>query len=181
MGSFKEYVRFSYFLPLRERLSAASPLLPRVRSKTLRLHPCRLGAEALRRLQRWGILEQTKTGCFAWALIPNYCHLLLQTGTAPIATVMRRLLTGHALFFNRRHRCSGHLFQNRYKSILCQEDTYPLELVRYIHLNPLRAKLVIDMDALGKHPFSGHGVIMGKHTHPWQNAGTYIEGTRRGS
>ena len=115
------------------------------------------------------ILEQTETGCYAWALIPNHCHLLLQRGTAPIATVMRRLLTGHAICFNRRHRRSGHLFQNRYKSILCQEDTYLLELVRYIHLNPLRAKLVIDMDALGKYPFSGHGVIMGKHTHPWQD------------
>ena len=110
------------------------------------------------------ILEQTETGCYAWALIPNHCHLLLQTGTAPIATVMRRLLTGHAICFNRRHRRSGHLFQNRYKSILCQEDTYLLELVRYIHLNPLRAKLVIDMDALGKYPFSGHGVIMDKKT-----------------
>ncbi|MGB5619932.1 MAG: hypothetical protein WBM78_24040 [Desulfobacterales bacterium] len=58
--------------------------------------------------------------------------------------------TGHAVSFNRRH---GHLFQNRYKSILCQEDSYLLELVRYINLNPLRAKLVADMDALGKYPF----------------------------
>ena len=109
------------------------------------------------------ILEQTETGYYAWALIPNHCHLLLQTGTAPIATVMLRLLTGHAICFNRRHRCSGHLFQNRYKSILCQEDTYLLELVRYIHLNPLRAESVIDMDALEKYPFSGHGVILKKN------------------
>ncbi len=82
---------------------------------------------------------------------------------------MRRLLTGHATRFNRRHRRHGHLFQNRYKSILCQEDAYLLELVRYIHLNPLRAKLVDDMDALGRFPFSGHGVIMGKHIQPWQD------------
>ena len=53
----------------------------------------------------------------------------------------------------RDHRRQGHLFQNRYKLILCQEDSYLLELVRYIHLNPLRAKLVADMDALGKYPF----------------------------
>lgn len=81
------------------------------------------------------IIEQTGTECYAWALIPNHFHLLLRTGNAPIATVMRRLLTGHAVTFNRRHRRSGHLFQNRYKSILCQEDPYLLERVRYIHSN----------------------------------------------
>ena len=116
-----------------------------------------------------GILEETATACYAWALIPNHFHLLLRTGNAPIATVMRRLLTGHATRFNRRHRRHGHLFQNRYKSILCQEDAYLLELVRYIHLNPLRAKLVDNMDALGRFSFSGHGVIMGKHSQSWQD------------
>ena len=67
------------------------------------------------------ILEQTKTACYAWSLIPNHFHLLLKTGQEPIATVMRRLLTGHAVRYNRRHQRHGHLFQNRYKSILCQE------------------------------------------------------------
>ena len=102
-------------------------------------------------LDRLGaIVEETDTGCYAWALIPNHFHLLLRTGNVPIATVMRRLLTGHAARYNRRHRRSGHLFQNRYKSILCQADSYLLELVRYIHLNPLRAKLVENMDSLGQ-------------------------------
>lgn len=55
---------------------------------------------------------------------------------------MRRLLTGYALWYNRSRNRHGHLFQNRFKSILCQEDAYLLELVRYIHLNPLRAGLV---------------------------------------
>jgi len=61
---------------------------------------------------------------------------------------MRRLLTGHAIYYNYRHRRHGHLFQNRYKSILCQEDTYLLELVRYIHLNPLRAGVIQDIGKL---------------------------------
>ena len=65
---------------------------------------------------------------------------------------MRRLLTGYAMYFNRRHRRYGHLFQNRYKSILCQEDPYFQELVRYIHLNPLRANLVNGIGALDKYP-----------------------------
>jgi len=121
-------------------------------------------------IERLGrIVEQTGTGCLAWALIPNHFHLLLRTGSLPVAHAMRRLLTGHAMYFNRRHRRHGHLFQNRYKSILCQEDAYLLELIRYIHLNPLRARLVKDMNHLGKYPFSGHGVIMGTYDRPWQS------------
>ena len=121
-------------------------------------------------LQRLGIiLIETKTPCFAWALIPNHLHLLLRTGIEPIATVMRRLLTGYAVSFNRRHRRHGQLFPNRYNSILCQEDRYLLELVRYIHLNPLRAKLVSDLKELDKHPYCGHSVLMGKKKHDWQD------------
>jgi len=116
-----------------------------------------------------GIIAETKTSCLAWALIPNHFHLLLKTGAVPIATVMRRLLTGHAVSHNRRHRRSGHLFQNRYKSILCQEDAYLLELVRYIHLNPARAGILEDIKALDKYPFSGHSAIMGKVMRLWQD------------
>jgi hypothetical protein len=99
---------------------------------------------------------------------------MLKTGNVPIATVMRKLLTGHALWYNRRHRRSGHLFQNRYKSILCQEDAYLLELVRYIHLNPLRARLVRDMTALDKYSFSGHRVIIGRHSNDWQDTSSVL-------
>jgi putative transposase len=116
-----------------------------------------------------GIIAETKTSCLAWALIPNHFHLLLRTGAVPVATVMRRLLTGYAVSHNRRHRRSGHLFQNRYKSILCQEDVYLLELVRYIHLNPLRSGIVKDIKALDKYPFSGHSAIMRKVMRQWQD------------
>jgi putative transposase len=115
------------------------------------------------------IVKETKTVCYAWALMPNHFHLLLRTGSNPIATAMRRLLTGYAVSHNRRHRRYGHLFQNRYKSILCQEDIYLLELVRYIHLNPLRAGLVPDLNQLGRYPYSGHGVLMGKFKNDWQD------------
>ncbi len=66
----------------------------------------------------------------AWALLPNHVHLLGRTGARPLATAMRRLLTGYAGAFNRRHRRHGHLFQNRYKSILVEEEPYLLELQR---------------------------------------------------
>jgi putative transposase len=116
-----------------------------------------------------GIVVDTQTQCFAWALIANHAHMLFRTGRVPIATVMRKLLTGYAVSFNRRYRRHGQLFQNRYKSILCQEDVYLKELVRYIHLNPLRAGLVSDMKGLDRYPFSGHSVIMGRTKNEWQN------------
>jgi len=117
---------------------------------------------------------ETRTQCLAWALIPNHFHLLLKTGRVPIATFMRRLLTGYAVGYNRRHQRSGHLFQNRYKSILCQEDAYLKELVRYIHLNPLRAGIVTEMSTLDKYPFSGHCFIMGKRDNGWQSVNAVL-------
>jgi putative transposase len=127
-------------------------------------------------LNRYGeLITETQTDCFAWALIPNHVHLLLRTGSVPIAVFMRRLLTGYAVWFNKKYRRHGQLFQNRYKSILCQEDPYLKELVRYIHLNPLRAKLVEDMKQLDKHPWCGHSVLMNQTHQPWQNV-DYVYG-----
>jgi hypothetical protein len=74
---------------------------------------------------------------------------------------MRRLLTSYAVNFNRIHKRAGHLFQNRYKSIVCEEEPYLMELIRYIHLNPLRAGLVKDITELDLYPWSGHAVLMG--------------------
>ena len=121
-------------------------------------------------LHRLGeILQDTGTTCFAWSLMPNHFHLLLRTGSIPVSTVMRRLLTGYAIWYNRSHRRQGHLFQNRFKSILCQEDAYLLELVRYIHLNPLRAGLVKGLDELDNYPYSGHSTLIGRLKKPWQD------------
>jgi putative transposase len=100
---------------------------------------------------------------------PIIFHLLFKTGATPIAIVMKRLLTGYAMRYNRRHKRFGHLFQNRYKSILYQEDSYLPELVRYIHLNPLRAGLVADMKALDRYAYCGHSVLMGRVKGEWQN------------
>jgi REP element-mobilizing transposase RayT len=121
-------------------------------------------------LERLGsILKETGTSCYAWALMLNHFHLLLRTGTTPISVVMRRLLTGHAVSYNSRHSRQGHLFQNRYKSILCQEDPYLLELVRYIHLNPVRARLVNDLKSLDSYSYCGHSALLGKRKKSWQD------------
>jgi putative transposase len=108
-------------------------------------------------------------------LLPNHAHILLQTGLVSIATIMRRLLTGYARGYNHRHHRHGQLFQSRYKSNLCQEDAYLLELLRYIHLNPLRAKVVKDLKELERYPYSGHKILMGKEKSDWQDFG-YVLG-----
>jgi putative transposase len=116
-----------------------------------------------------GILKDTTTHCLAWALMPNHFHLLLRTGSMPMETVMRRLLTGYAVSFNLKYRRQGHLFQNRYKSILCQEDIYLKELVRYIHLNPLRKGIVDDLKSLDKYHWCGHSAVMGHRSNEFLN------------
>ena len=112
------------------------------------------------------ILEETQTQCYAWALIPNHFHILLRTGPTPLSKIMRRFMTGYAVTFNKRHKRSGYLFQNRYKSIVCEEDPYLLELIRYIHLNPLRARLVQDLKELDKYLWTGHSSLLGKRKSP---------------
>lgn len=101
------------------------------------------------------VFGEGRVGCYAFAFLSNHAHLLVRTGTTPLAGVMRWLLTGYAVSFNKRHKRAGHLFQNRYKSIPCQEDPYLLELVRYIHLNPLRVQMIKDLVALDSYPYSG--------------------------
>jgi len=121
------------------------------------------------------LLPRTETVCYAWGFIPNHAHFLFRTGLAPLATVMRRVLTGYAVSFNRRHKRRGQLFQNRYKSIVCQEDAYLKELVRYIHLNPVRAGIVPGIKELNKYPYCGHSALVGKKERPWQDV-TYVLG-----
>jgi putative transposase len=116
-----------------------------------------------------GVFTEGRATCYAFALLSNHAHFLIRTGEAPMARLMRRILTGYAVSFNTRHKRSGHLFQNRYKSILCEEDPYFLQLVRYIHLNPLRVQQVTDLNALDSYPYSGHSSIMG-HTRRWLDA-----------
>ena len=110
----------------------------------------------------------TGTAIYAWALLPNHAHLLVRSGSAGLPTFMMKWLTGYAIWYNRRHRRYGHLFQNRYKSIICDEDAYFRELVRYIHLNPLRANLVQRMAQLDRYRWCGHAVLLGKGEHKWQ-------------
>ncbi len=116
------------------------------------------------------LLPETGASCYAWALLPNHAHFLFKTGTlTPLPNLMMRLLTGYSVSFNRRHGRRGRLFQDRYKSVVFQEEIYLKELLRYIHLNPLRAGLVSGLTQLNQYPFSGHSAIMGLAMRPWQD------------
>ena len=125
-----------------------------------------------------GLLPATKTSCHAWTMLSNHAHFLFRTGTTGLSIVMKRLLTGYVAGFNRRHLRHGPLFliggvgstsrrQNRFKSIVCREEIYLKELVRYIHLNPLRAGIVSDLNHLNRYKYCAHAVLMGKRECEW--------------
>jgi len=99
--------------------------------------------------------------CYAWAFLPNHAHFVLQTGPVPLSQLMARLLTGYARGFNERHERSGHLFQNRFRSRLIEDDRDLLGVVLYVHRNPLAAGLVSNADALEQFPWCGHGGLTG--------------------
>ena len=95
---------------------------------------------------------------YAYCLMPNHVHLLAEMQDDPISRVMQALLTAYSQYHNRKYRKVGHLFQARYKAILCQTDRYLAELVRYIHLNPVRAKIVARPE---DYEYSGHRSYLG--------------------
>ena len=121
-------------------------------------------------LERLGdTITEAQCTVYAWALMSNHVHILFKSGKQGISSVMRKLLTWYAQYYNRRHKRTGHLFENRYKSILCDEDNYLLALVRYIHLNPLRAGIAKTIEELDRYPWCGHRTIIGKATHTWMD------------
>jgi putative transposase len=99
---------------------------------------------------------------YAYVLMSNHLHLLLEVDRFPTARILQSLLTGYVRRFNKIHQRRGHLFEGRYKAIVCERDSYLLELVRYIHLNPVRAAIV-------KRPsdwqWSGHTEYLGREEH----------------
>ena len=79
---------------------------------------------------------------YAYCLMSNHVHLLIERQEGAVGRIMHRLVTGYAQYYNRRHRGVGHLLQGRHKAILFQSDRCLCELVRYIHRNPVRAGMV---------------------------------------
>ena len=114
-------------------------------------------------------ITDARASIYAFALMTNHAHVLFKSGKPGISAVMKKQLTWYAQYYNRRHLRSGHLFENRYKSILCDEDNYLLALIRYIHLNPIRAGIVGTVEELDRYPWSGHSVLMGEREYGWMD------------
>ena len=110
-------------------------------------------------------LEKYRTRCqvriYAYCLMPNHVHLLVETGSTPLAKFMQGLQQSYTQYFNRRYRKIGHLFQGRYKAIICDRDKYLLALIRYIHLNAVRAKLASRPE---RYRYSGHKCYLNNGT-----------------
>jgi len=121
------------------------------------------------------LAHETGTKIYAWSLMTNHAHVLLKSGAFGLTFFMKKLLTGYAIWFNRRHQRHGYLFQNRYKSIICEEEVYFLKLVSYIHLNPFRAGLVNSIDEMNSYPWCGHAVIINQIENIWQDRDAVLQ------
>lgn len=100
----------------------------------------------------------------AFCCMTNHIHLALQVGEIPLSRIMQNLSLRYTAWFNRRQERSGHLFQGRYKALLIDGESYLLELVRYLHLNPVRAAVVSLPE---DYPWSSHRGYLGREVLPW--------------
>ncbi len=103
------------------------------------------------------VTTDTDIELYAYVLMPNHLHVVIRRRHVRVGRFMHRLLSPYARYFNARHEMVGHVFQGRYSALLCQDETYLLRLVRYVHRNPIRSKLTTDLD------------------YPWSSYRAYIE------
>jgi len=114
-------------------------------------------------------IEDTGFLCYAWALMGNHYHLLLRANEKPLSALMRRLNSTYARYYCKKYKRRGYLFQDRFKSIATQDQGYIEELVRYVHLNPIRAGVCKTMAQLDSYEWCGHSMLVGAHRYPFQN------------
>ncbi len=96
---------------------------------------------------------------YAYVLMSNHVHMLIETGKAPLSKILQGISQSYTIYYNRKYRTVGHLFQGRYKAILCNRDEYLLTLLKYIHLNPVRAKIAV---TAADYEWSSHGSYAGR-------------------
>jgi len=112
-------------------------------------------------------VRRTSCALYAYVLMPNHCHLLVEVGQQPLAALMQPLLTAHAGYFNDKWGQTGHLFHRPYHAIVCERDAHLLELIRYLHLNPVRAGLCGDPQ---EWDWSSHRFYLGSRGGEWTRA-----------
>ena len=116
-------------------------------------------------------LDRYEHRLHAYCWMTNHVHLAIQAGVEPLARFMTYLASNYARRINLRQRRSGHLFERRYRAILVQEDSYLKELVRYIHMNPIRARMV---DSLADYRWSSHHAYSGQAAPEWLTCQTVM-------
>jgi REP element-mobilizing transposase RayT len=117
-------------------------------------------ADLLDRLRE--VVPECGAKFYAWTFMPNHVHFVIQSGHVSVSRLMQRVTTGFATRFNLRHDRAGHLFQNRFRSRIVPAEDDLQGLVRYVHLNPIAAGMIADLDGLASWPWSGHGALAGR-------------------
>jgi putative transposase len=112
--------------------------------------------------------------CYAWALMANHYHLLLRATELPLDRLMRSLNSTYARYYGRKHKRKGYLFQDRFRSIATQDQGYLEELLRYVHLNPVRAGICRGLRELERYQWCGHGAVMGTRTCAFMDVGAVL-------
>jgi putative transposase len=112
---------------------------------------------------------------YAWALLPNHYHLVIRVNEYPLSRFMRLINGEYARYFRKSCDKRGYLFQDRYKSIVTQDQNYIEELIRYVHLNPVRAGLCSSLQTLASYPWCGHGTLMGNSARLTQNVNDVLQ------
>lgn len=121
------------------------------------------------------VFRESGLTCLAWALMETHFHFALITGPIPVWKAMQRIEDGYAKEYNLKYGHSGHVFQGRYGSILVETDRYQSNLGRYIHLNPLKAKMVGSLEELAVYPWTGYAALMGMRAQPFHDVGAALE------
>lgn len=120
-------------------------------------------------------IHETEFACYAWVMMSTHVHLLIRTTEEPLWKLMKPLNGDYARYYNLRYERRGPLFCDRYKSIATQDQFYLEQLVRYIHLNPIRAGTCRTIDHLNNYQWSGHRSIMHDETNGFQDTGTVLK------
>ena len=120
-------------------------------------------------------LERTDTRCYAWVLMDNHYHLVLRLSDRELWELMKPLNMHYAHYHRKKNGRRGPLFMDRFKSIATQDQNYVEELVRYVHLNPVRAGICKNLKGLEKYPWCGHRALMGREVRTFQDTQTVLK------
>jgi putative transposase len=146
-------------LPRFDWPGAVHHVMARGIEKRAIFHDDRDRVDMLDRLRK--VVPECGAALYGWAFMLNHIHLIVRSGPISVSRLMHRVETGYAIRFNRRHDRVGHLFQDRFKSPLVVGDVNLMNLIRYVHLNPIQAGIVPDVASLARWRWSGHGALMG--------------------